>query len=401
MPTQFSIIPTLFLLGAAHGVFLAFILFSQGGGARRANRYLGLYTLVFVAALVDYFIDLTGLKASLTSVRTLLWPKEFLYGTLIYFYTRELTNPGMFPLRGRQWWHFSPALVHLLCTWPLLFLPAEVQYAVLYGEPGDSGWLEHWSLLLGDVELVLAILHIGIYLLLSLGLILIHQRRLKLAFSYQEKISLTWLRNLLVGSLIVYVCWLLEQFLPLAAPWDISLDFALGLSMVFLIYSMSVMGLRQPRIFVAPEEQPAAAPAEESLPAIDTVSMLSSEANQKYRHSALSEDMSRALIRDVEAAMEGQKLYRDGTLSLPGLAAQLGLPLNYLSQAINQQTGRNFFDYINGYRVDEIRQLLRQHPDAAVLELALAAGFNSKSAFYAAFRKHTGQTPGQFRKSLS
>ena len=401
MSQQFSFIPVLYLLGAAHGVFLAIALFTHHVGSRRANRYLGLYSLVFVAALCDYFIDLSGLTHSLLSIRVIMWPKEFLYGVLLYFYTRELTNPGKYPLQGRQWWHFIPAFLHIVVTWSLLLLPHEVQHAILYGGPVTDRLQQYWAFLLDGMELLLTIVHLSLYLLLCLSLLHQHRQRLLHTYSFRERVSLNWLSYLISGTLAVYIVWLAEQFTDQGQQLDSWLDFALGLSMVVLIYSMSILGLRQARIFASSHRQESVSPDEEGLPAIDTVEALDREHKQKYRNSALSEELGRELMDTVDQAMRRDHLYRDPTLSLPQMAEQLELPVNYLSQVINQQKGQNFFDYINAYRVGEVTRLMKESPNRSALDLALAAGFNSKSPFYTAFRKHTGMTPGQFRRSIS
>ena len=403
MSPSYSIIPVLFLLGAAHGIFLCFALAFHKSGSKRANRYLACYTLVFVSALIDYFIDLTGLGFSLVRLRALFWPKEFLYGIFIYFYTRELTRPGKYSLQGGQWWHFAPAVIHVAVTWPLLLLSSEKIYGILYGVPGNNSLEQGWELLLGEIELFLTILQISIYLVLSIRLVLQHEKRVLQAFSFQEKTNLRWLRNLLIGTLCVYFCWLAEQFLDLGERWNLVLDFSLGLSMVLLIYSMSLLGLRQPQIFSSrPQtESLKSTVTDELLPDIDTLEHLEEEEKQKYCHSALSADMSRALMQEVESVMKTRKLYRDSSLSLPQLATELKMSVNYLSQVINQQAKQNFFDYINRFRIEEVKQLMQEKPDATILNLAMESGFNSKSAFYTAFRKHTGLTPGQFKLSLS
>ena len=398
MLQQFSIIPVLYVLGAAHGTFLAIALFTQQHGSRRANTYLGLYTLIFVAALIDYFIDLSGLASSLVRLRVIMWPKEFIYGVLLYFYTRELTTPGKYFLRGRQWWHFAPVLLHMLVTWPLLLLPDAAQYSILYEESRASTPYHLWSILLDEVELLLTVIQLTIYLILCLRLLRQHSERLLQTYSFRKRVSLDWLGYLIKGTMVVYFIWLAEQFLQLGDTLDLWLDFGLGLSMVILIYSMSILGLRQAQIFAASKDP--GSDGTTTLPAIDAVEQLDLENKQKYRNSALSAELSRELMASVDQAMEQDRLYRDPALSLPQLSENLNLPVNYLSQAINQQKDQNFFDYINSYRVKEVTRLMQNSPDRPVLELALAAGFNSKSPFYAAFRKHTGMTPGQFRQNL-
>jgi AraC-like DNA-binding protein len=79
------------------------------------------------------------------------------------------------------------------------------------------------------------------------------------------------------------------------------------------------------------------------------------------------------------------------------------MSLNYLSQVINQQTGKNFFDFINSYRITEATTILSEDVENRqnILNLAMSVGFNSKSAFYNAFKKHTGMTPTQYRAQLT
>jgi AraC-like DNA-binding protein len=400
-----QLVPLLFLLGAAQGAFLALALLTGRGGNRRANRWLGLYLLVFVAALIDYFLDTTGLVIQLPWMRSLLWPKEFLYGTLIYLYCREVTRPGEAPGLALKLFLWVPPFLHVCLAWPLLWLPPALQFSILLNEPGLDGFHDLWRLLLGDVELVLTFLHLSICLGLSLRLLRRHRQRALQAFSYTRQVSLDWLRNLLLGTFVVYLLWLIEEVfsddLLADREWE---DVLLGLSMVVLIYALGWMGLRQPRIFAAPIESstPEGAPETDSEasgghPA--AAANVPGEAAGKYARSALSAELAAGLMAELRELMQHEHLYLQSDLSLATLAARLGVSTNYLSQAINQQAGQNFFDFVNGHRVAYTLPLLAETGDT-VLSIALAAGFNSKSAFYSAFRRHQGMTPGQYRAGL-
>lgn len=99
--------------------------------------------------------------------------------------------------------------------------------------------------------------------------------------------------------------------------------------------------------------------------------------------------------------MISEKPYLDSEISLQKLALLLNLPEKQLSQLINQQTGKHFFDYINEFRINEAKILLKENPDLTVLEILYDIGFNSKSSFYTAFKKQTSQTPTAYRKSMN
>jgi len=77
------------------------------------------------------------------------------------------------------------------------------------------------------------------------------------------------------------------------------------------------------------------------------------------------------------------------------------IPTHQLSRVINEHFGRNFFDFINGYRVAEVKRKILDPAYAhfSLLGIAFESGFNSKSAFNRVFKKITGQTPSQFKES--
>ncbi|MBP4040537.1 helix-turn-helix domain-containing protein [Aeromonas sp. SrichE-2G] len=93
----------------------------------------------------------------------------------------------------------------------------------------------------------------------------------------------------------------------------------------------------------------------------------------------------------------GRGAFRDPALSLGKLAQLCGLSPHQASSAINACSGGNFYDWLNRHRVEEAKRLL-QESDETVATVCYQAGFNSKSTFNTAFRRHTGQTPSEFRR---
>ena len=98
-----------------------------------------------------------------------------------------------------------------------------------------------------------------------------------------------------------------------------------------------------------------------------------------------------------------QKIYKDNTLSLPKLARRLTVSPHQLSQVLNQNLGRNFFNFISQQRIEEAKKMLLDphYQPFTVLEIALEVGFNSVSTFNSLFKKQTGLTPSEFRKQNS
>ena len=99
--------------------------------------------------------------------------------------------------------------------------------------------------------------------------------------------------------------------------------------------------------------------------------------------------------------MEKEKPYLNADLSLPLLATKLQIPPHILSRLINEKFKLNFFDFINSYRVEEVKTKLNssKFDSLSLLGIALESGFNSKSAFNRVFKKFTGLTPSEYKKS--
>lgn len=106
-------------------------------------------------------------------------------------------------------------------------------------------------------------------------------------------------------------------------------------------------------------------------------------------------------VQRVRRLMDERHPYLDSTISLESLAQQLSLPERTLSRILNQHFGKNFFEFINGYRIERAKQLLSDpdSPEQTILQVMEASGFTSKSTFNAIFKKQVGQTPSQYRKA--
>ena len=102
---------------------------------------------------------------------------------------------------------------------------------------------------------------------------------------------------------------------------------------------------------------------------------------------------------ELNALMDEQRPYLDAELTLSRLARQSGMTAKSLSAHINLRHGVHFFDFVNRYRVEHAKSLLLE-TDQSVTDIYLGSGFNSKSSFNTAFRKHAGMTPSSYRREF-
>jgi AraC-like DNA-binding protein len=132
--------------------------------------------------------------------------------------------------------------------------------------------------------------------------------------------------------------------------------------------------------------------------------MTSREAQRhKYAKSGLNSEQLFEYKRRLEQIMQSQQVFLRSDLTLPKLAEAVDCSINHLSQVINSGFGMSFFDYLNQYRIEHAKELLSRLDghSSAILNIAFTVGFNSNSAFYAAFKKYVGQTPAQYRRAQS
>lgn len=122
----------------------------------------------------------------------------------------------------------------------------------------------------------------------------------------------------------------------------------------------------------------------------------------KYRKTRLPEDLAEQYRQRLQFLLEEEKIYRDSSLCIKTLSRKLSLPAHHLSQVINEKFNKNFYELVNGYRIEESKEMLinenKQQPK--ILVIAYDVGFNNLSSFNRAFKRHTGKTPTEFKNGL-
>ena len=123
----------------------------------------------------------------------------------------------------------------------------------------------------------------------------------------------------------------------------------------------------------------------------------------KYSGSTLKDDEATEYTEQLAEYMLTEKPYLNPELTLTELASQIDISTHHLSQIINEQFKQNFFEYINQYRVEEVKTRINnpKFENYSLLGIALDSGFNSKSSFNRIFKKFTNQTPSQFKSALN
>jgi AraC-like DNA-binding protein len=213
--------------------------------------------------------------------------------------------------------------------------------------------------------------------------ILKYRRTIKNYFSSIEKLNLTWMLYV-VGAF--FVMWMvdLSDFILAnlkLSSHSVNIYFAFVSLLINFIFAILIFykALQHPEIFSGMPE---------------------AERPVKYEQSRLTDSEKVEYLQKLRDYFEEEKPYLNPELTITEVARKLNVSVKYLSQVINESLGKNFYDFINSYRIEEAKQQLKNETDSrkTILEVLYESGFNSKSAFNSAFKKHTGFTPTEFRK---
>jgi AraC-like DNA-binding protein len=345
-----------------------------------ANQILAAWLLLIALEMIIVLINATLVE---------LYPIKILpytYGPLLLLYAKWMTTEK--PVFNPHFlWHFSPFFVFLIAS--LIFIDEKVM-------TGTHGFLVIDRFV--PFRIVYAItffLSITAYSVATFVVIHRHQKHLKELVSYSSgKITLQWLLGLSITFYLGYVLMfifggvdILTGFMQ-SDPYEISF-----IGLTILTFLFTIYGFHQPSIFeeVVREREIKKGPVNEE------------EETKKYQRSGLKQKDIARYIRMIGEHMEKNKPYLDRELTIYDLSAQLKIPRHFLSEVINEHMGKNFYNLVNDYRVEEVKRRMVDpaYRNLTILAIAYDSGFNAKSSFNTIFKEKTGMTPSEYQRSVT
>ena len=379
----------IFIAGGALAFFFEFLLLSKKNKTL-ADILLAAWMLILGLHLTLYYFSYTRLDFKYTFLLGYGIPFPFLHGPMLFLYTAALT--GRLPRwKNIHFLHFIPFLFFYFYYFDFFISSSEEKFA--YIDRLKGGEIDIYMQLHYPLMVISALT----YLALTFLMIRRHQKNIEGYFSYSsEWINLHWLRNLLIGMAIVWAVVITVN----AFKNEFADDVPIYVTVVLFVISMGYFGIRQGNIFTTTPG------TSEMRPGVKTeaLPLTGSEAIQKrYAKSGLKDNEADTIEARLKILMEKDKLYLEESLTLPKLAVELDILPNYLSQVINERYGKNFYDFINTFRVEEFKEIVRdpKKKHYTLLTLAMECGFNSKSSFNKYFKKATGKTPSEYIEALN
>ncbi|MCF6196079.1 MAG: helix-turn-helix domain-containing protein [Emcibacter sp.] len=386
--TQYE--PAIQLMGATMCLFMALYFYVDNKNKKSPKGFLAAFMLVYGLSFIENFFITSGFLFQHPHLTGIFFPAYFLLGPLIYFYIRDMCDTRAYILDKKRYRHFIlPGLSILLMATYYAF-PAELKLSLLVDEDNIP---ETPFFIIGVTAAILTQILLPVqllyYLIKSYGILRQYFSTLKQFFANIDDHQMDWLRLFILMLSIQWVLYAIKDLIGWPQQWADDINFFTSFIDVGIIYFLSFKGLRQAAILQDELANNQALEPKES----------DGKTRQKYAKSALSDEDSERILGKLHKALETDALYNDSMLSLRSLSDHTKISTNYISQVINQKLNCNFFDFVNKFRIEAaMKQLTNKERKIPVLEIAHNVGFNSKSTFNTAFKRHTGLTPTEYRK---
>jgi AraC-like DNA-binding protein len=341
--------------------------------------FLVFFWLCFVKAFgsIDFYIDFPFLIRSDWGLPLLLLPLAFLYIKYLLLPTDNFS--------WRDLIHFWPYALNLTILIPFFILPPEQKiYTLNYYTPFITRGFDSYS---GYFTLIpiAVFLQTGFYSLSINTLITRYRKSMLDILSSKKSIEVNLFYFVLIGMALLSGVYMATSLLSLSTQYlDIDYQnlYYVGVFLLVLILSFNAIN-----ISANPEVQ-----AERNL--------ILNEQKPAYSGSTLTEEKSQELACKLRTMLKDQKLFLNSELNSIEVAHLIGTSRQYLSQVLNQQFSKSFYELINEYRIKEFIHLLgnKKLQHLSILGMAMECGFNSKSSFNKAFKQFTGMTPSAYLK---
>jgi AraC-like DNA-binding protein len=394
----FGFIEVLMLLGAGQGLLLAIGLAGKRSRNQAANFLLAAVLLIAAYQLFLFAFMVSGsIIPHLLPLTGTAFPISFLIGPLYYLYVRSLLE-GHLRFRLHDVLHIGPCLYMIYESLPFFLSPASVKIGYirsvyLANVPGELS-----PQILFNVWFNLILM--AVYFFLAYWSISRRERDVRHSSSDAGAVEyLADLRKLTIGyGVYVLGFGVTATSLSLLKTYGIVVDAIWNLAKSAFIYVIGYQAVTRKFPLVEASTGPGSELAGKPETADDTLPTATPADSEKYRRSGLSAEQARHYYARLCELMETRRVYTDSELRLSNLAEQLSITPNQLSQIINQQASKSFYEFVNEYRIDHAKRLLKEHPDKTVLDIALAVGFSSKATFNRVFKQHTRTTPTGFKQ---
>ncbi len=365
-----------YALGVIQGILLAIILFLFKSANRKGNTVLGVLLVLFSWFLFEEYCESSGLTDRFPKVLLSTFTFDLAFGPLIYLYALSLT--GQSEQWKRKGIHLLPFILLTFSFWIFHFGTREGAFAWLMPSPSAM------FICMVNAKLIFE----SIYFFMAISVL----RKNTDAGTFRlpgKQINTRWLYRFLIIILIAMIPLLILFNLDILYPGRFpQSDIYSGWLITICIYAIAFTALRNPLVFKGMENPDY------------YLEKIKETTAPRYKTSSLTDSQKKEYTRKLLAFMEQVKPYKDFQVKLEDVSKGVNIPTHQLSQIINEVLEKNFYEFINHYRVKEAKEMIAEPgtENKSLLGIAMDAGFNSKSTFNRVFKEFTGVTPSAYKK---
>lgn len=312
-------------------------------------------------------------------------PIGYLIGPLLLFYVQSIYVA--------DFQFYRRILIHFI---PLFFYFFVVTLPLVIAEAGHHALPQYlYTLLNSDLFLQFQALYLLLYCGLSWRLLNTFRKKLKITYTQLEGKDLSWVRHLLLGIVLTISIHLsLTLFEGLTGNLGWSFSYLSTIVLILFIIYLAYYGLAQSRILL-----PDLVLAETSIEKEPQAEKML--ANNPLQHFQTEE--IETIHQRILTLLEDEHIYLNEELTLGSMAKEIPTTDKKLSTLINHHLHTNFYDLINSYRVQVVKQKLasKEFQHLTILAIALDSGFKSKTSFNRIFKRETGLSPSAYKKHLN
>ncbi len=359
-------------IGTAQSLFASFILLTK--------RPKTISDKILVAW---FFIIGVGLGRSLLSrlgyVKIPSSALIFTYGPILYIYVRSVIQEN-FRFKKIYLLHLLPLVVFAVLSYSTEWARFSIKE-----DAHDSYILVFGTAFLSTLTY---------YIYNVFRLLKRHSANIDNTFSYHSQhINLSWVKYIsIVFTFTFSITVIYGMLIRYTDIYIIEPGFISSTGFTLLAFSFSFFAFKQPQIFNVSRRD---ARYEFDLP--DKV-----KTENKYERSGLKDDEADRYLKKLIEYTEINKPYLKGDLTIQEIADNIDIPKHHLTQILSEKIKKNFYTFINEYRVNAVKDMFANsnYNHYTLLAIAYECGFNSKSSFNGIFKKMTGKTPSEYRSGI-
>jgi AraC-like DNA-binding protein len=367
---------TVFFAGAIQAFLISVSFFFRKQNSK-GNIFISIFLFIFSLELLFSAYYASDIPLYFPHLIHLDGPMSMFYGPLVFWYV-TFTTAQKSKFTKTDILHIIPFFLLVIYKLPSFFLKSAA-WKVEFFKTNILGTRDLEFYLLN----IIIFIQVGFYLVYALRSYRSFKKSLSDTFSNYEGVDLKWLFIMLVSGIVI---WSFFLFMFVFALFGFNSATANAVNALFLAGWVFFFGFTA---LTVPFHK------REVLEKVSTVS-------EKKENFENIDDLI-SIANEIDKLMNEEKPYLDPDLTIVSLSEKTGLPHYLISKAINRVKECNFHTYINKYRVEEVKKLLADPENSkkfTLLALALDSGFKSKSAFNDIFKKFTGLTPKEFRKTF-